>query len=399
MRHNRQRRSRRLLWAALTVVMLAGYGYWALARPLALLQPKESRVQLSMATLPGQLAWPGNQAAVGILGTSILEIHGDQKPVPTASTAKIITALVILDKKPLGANDAGPTITLTADDVARYTSYVRQNGSVLKVQAGEQLNEYQMLQALLLPSANNIADTLAIWAYGSLPNYAAAANGYLKSHGLTETHVGSDASGLTPDTTSTARDLVRLGQLAMQQPVLKQIVGQRTATGFPLVNNITNVNSLLGTAGIIGIKTGTSDQAGGAFIGAAEVTIDGRTEIIVTAVLGAPDRTAALQQSLALVQSAQNNFKPITVVSQDTIVGSYRQPWGGSLDVVAGSDLTTTAWNGSAVTGNGKLQALAPTAKTGQIVGELKVNDTAIPLKLKNAPTEPSAWWRLTHPL
>ena len=88
---------------------------------------------------------------------------------------------------------------------------------------------------------------MAIWAFGSLKNYSQAANQYLEDQGLVETHVGSDASGFNPSTTSTARDLVRIGELVMQDPVLKQIVGQSSASDFPVVNNIKNVNSLLGT--------------------------------------------------------------------------------------------------------------------------------------------------------
>ena len=61
--------------------------------------------------------------------------------------------------------------------------------------AGTSLTQREMLEALLLPSANNVADALAIWAYGSLAGYKSAAQEYLKQHGLTQTTVGSDASG------------------------------------------------------------------------------------------------------------------------------------------------------------------------------------------------------------
>ena len=124
-------------------------------------------------------------------------------------------------------------MTITQADVDIYNRYVAQDGSVVPVTVGEKITLYQMLQALMLPSANNIADSMAIWAYGSLQNYSLAANKYVAAHGMNITHIGSDASGLAPDTVGTAHDLVLLGKLAMEHPVLSAIVGQQTATGIP----------------------------------------------------------------------------------------------------------------------------------------------------------------------
>ena len=396
----RRRRRSWAFWYVLTVLVLTGYSGWALLRPLPALQPVQTAQQLRLETSPSALNWPpGTQAAVGILGSDILETSGPETPVAIASTAKIITALMVLQAKPLALNQPGPTITLTADDVARYRAYVAQDGSVVPVQAGEQLSLYQALQTVMLPSANNMADSLVIWAYGSLPAYAEAANAYLAAQGLTDTHVGTDASGLAPDTTSTASDLVKIGKLAMQNPVLAQIVGQSTATGIPLAGTIRNVNHLLGTSGIIGIKTGNSDQAGGAFVGAAQVVVNGKTETVLTAVLGAPNRPAAMQQSLALIQSAQANFEPVSIIKQGETAGSYQVPWGGTVSAIAYQDLSVSAWRGSTLTAKSSLQQIEPDAKAGQTVGKLSAQSLTIPLKLKSTPPQPSTWWRLSHPL
>ena len=175
-----------------------------------------------------------------------------------ASEAKLITALAVLKKYPLALNQAGPAITLGPSDVAIYDKYQSENGSDLVVVNGEKLTEYQMLQAMLLPSADNIADSLAIWAFGSLTDYTVFANQYVKSQGLSETTVGSDASGFDPSSMTTAANLVNIGQLVMTNPVLASIVGQPTATGFPVVGTIKNVNLVLGKDNIIGIKTGNT---------------------------------------------------------------------------------------------------------------------------------------------
>ncbi|HEY5441984.1 MAG TPA: serine hydrolase, partial [Candidatus Saccharimonadales bacterium] len=231
----RWRAGQKWVYRAVALLLPFIYGYWAAVRPLPVLTPALAATQLSIQTPAAQLTWPtSGQSAVGIVGSSILATHNAQTPVPTASTAKLITALVVLREKPLSLGQQGPIITLTAADAALYSSYMAQGGSVVPVVASEQISEYQMLQAIMLPSANNMADSLAIWAFGSLHDYNVAATAYLNQLGLTHTHVGSDASGFAPTTTSTAHDLVRLGELAMQNPVLSQVVGQPTASGLPL---------------------------------------------------------------------------------------------------------------------------------------------------------------------
>jgi D-alanyl-D-alanine carboxypeptidase (penicillin-binding protein 5/6) len=399
------KRRRRFL-PFLIVVVLLGYVGWAVLRPLPALQPGSADSRLSIKASAPNLVWPpGGQAAVGILGSDIAEIHGPPAPVPTASTAKIITALMVLKYQPITPPQTGPLITMTPQDVAIYQSYAAHNGSVVPVQAGEQLSEYQALQMLLLPSANNIADSLAIWAYGSLDSYAKAANEFLKQQGLNDTHVGKDASGLDPSTTSTAEDLMRLGRLAMQNKTLSQIVGQVSAAGIPVVNNIKNVNLLLGTSGIIGVKTGNSDQAGGAFVGASRLTIDHTPVTIVTAVAGAPDLFSAMKYSLNLINNARANFQTVTIAKTGQVVGTYRQPWSGSISATMAADLKTSAWKGTTLTAAVKLSPVKVNYQAGHAAGTLNVINPATqqqfsaPIELQTAPTQPSIWWRLTHPL
>jgi D-alanyl-D-alanine carboxypeptidase (penicillin-binding protein 5/6) len=354
----------------------------------------------------GSLKWPPiqNQLAVGILGSSILEAHGNQQPAPTASTAKMITALVVLAQKPLQPGDQGPTITLTPNDVAIYNNYVAQDGSLVQVQAGEKISEYQMLEAMLLPSANNMADSLAIWAFGSLKSYSQAANQYLDNQSLVETHVGSDASGFNPSTTSTARDLARIGELVMQNPVLKQIVAQPSAGGIPVVGNIKNVNFLLGQDNVIGVKTGNTDQAKGVFVSASRTTVNGKPVTVVTSIMGSPTIYTALGDSVPMIQSAQANFKSVTVVTGGSTIATYHQPWGGSVRAVATEDLSMKAWGGSTITAKAHLQSITVHNRADQTAGSVIIpvsaynNQLSAPVKLQTAPTKPSAWWRLTHP-
>jgi len=404
MKAPRSRKKRRLPYL-LVVGLVVAYVVWATLRPLPNLQPATPNAQLQLHTTSGHVAWPSSsQAAVGVVQTDILEVNGNQVPVPIASTAKIITVLTVLEKKPLQLGQDGPTLTLTDQDVALYNNYVAQDGSVVPVQAGEQLSERQALEAIMLPSANNMADSLAIWAFGSLGAYSQAANDYLARHGLTATHVGSDASGLSPTTTSTAHDLVLLGKLALANPVLTAIAGQPSATDIPVAGTVDNVNILLGSNGIIGLKTGNSDQAGGVFVAAAKAAVNGKTPVVITAVVGAPDLSSAMRDSVTLVRSAQNNFQTVNVIRAGAIVGRYRQPWSGSLAATVAQDLNVTTWAGSTITTSVSLKPHSPTATSGQIVGSLRtapsvfMDPTSVPVKIQSATSSPSILWRLAHP-
>ncbi len=86
------------------------------------------------------------------------------------------------------------------------------------IEAGEQLTERQALQALLLPSANNIAAVLAQWDAGSASRFVARMNATARSLGMTHTRY-TDPSGYDDATVSTAADQVRIVDRAMRLPV------------------------------------------------------------------------------------------------------------------------------------------------------------------------------------
>jgi D-alanyl-D-alanine carboxypeptidase (penicillin-binding protein 5/6) len=269
-------------------------------------------VKPSSAT-PGDsgLEWPNSgESAIGFVGHGVLAASGPQAERPTASAAKLITALTALNKYPLQPGQSGPLLTMSRTDLAILRTYANLNGSRIgRMVVGERLSEYQMLEAMMLPSADNMADSLAIWAYGSLPAYQAAANQYLANHDINDTHVGVDASGFDPSTVSTAHDLVLLGEAALQNAVLAGIVAKPGVSGFPLVGAITNTNTLLGQHGIVGVKTGNSDQAGGVFVFAASYTdANGQKLTVVGAVQGLPNLQTALNAAVPLLVSTEQHI-------------------------------------------------------------------------------------------
>ncbi|HSX27887.1 MAG TPA: hypothetical protein VLF60_00355 [Candidatus Saccharimonadales bacterium] len=242
--------------------------------------------------------WPGHvaSAAVGASGYGVLATTGQTSPRPTASLAKVITCLAILQKRPLKLGEQGPSIPITAKDEERYHYYVDQNGSVANVQAGTSITERQALEAMLLPSANNIADTSAVWAFGSLDNYRTYASTMLQQMKLTDTKVGKDASGLDPSTTSTAHDLVLLGEIALKNPVIAEIAASKETSDIPVAGVMPNYNRLVTQHGYTGLKLGDSDEAGITLMISTDYTFKGKPVTLVGAVMGA-DRAFGPQDS------------------------------------------------------------------------------------------------------
>jgi D-alanyl-D-alanine carboxypeptidase (penicillin-binding protein 5/6) len=402
--YRKPRHRKKLFFGLFLCLLIAGYVAWALLRPLPLLQPVTT--SLPPTHLPAHLSWPVlGQSAVGIVGTPVLDTNTPQTQIPTASTAKVITALLVLEAKPLKVGEQGPMITINANDVALYNNYRANDGSFVPVQLGEQISEYQALQTIMLPSANNMADTLAIWAYGSLPDYQSAATAFLAKHHIANTTIGTDASGLDPSTKSTATGLVRIGELAMQNSVLAQIVGQSTADNIPVAGTIRNVNWLLGSHNVIGIKTGNSDEAGGAYLSASTATVNGKPVTIVTALMAAPDLLTSMNDSLPFIDTAQTNFQSTTAVKAKTVVGAYKIPWNHTtVSAVSEASPTASNWGGSSLLPSVKLDPIPTNTTTSKIIGQVTIPATGIlpkqsaSVKLSQPIAEPSLSWRLTHP-
>ena len=238
--------------------------------------------------------WPlDGQAAFIQGGGSHVQAGPNQHPAAIASVAKVMTAYLVLRDHPLRLGEDGPTITLTDADVADTDRRAEQDESVVPIVAGEPLSERQALQALLLPSANNIAAVLARWDAGSADRFVARMNSTARSLGMTSTRY-TDPSGYDDATVSTAADQVRVVDQAMRLPVFASIVATPSAT-LPVAGTVRNTDSLLGYDGFVGVKTGSDSAAGGCFAFRAIRWIDGKRTAITGVVLGQPgdDRVEA----------------------------------------------------------------------------------------------------------
>jgi D-alanyl-D-alanine carboxypeptidase (penicillin-binding protein 5/6) len=237
------------------------------------------------AALP-RTVWPVFGQAAVQLGQSHVQAGPKQRRAAIASLAKVMTAYLVLRDHPLHPGQDGPAITLTRADVADTDRRRGQRESVVSVAAGEQLTERQALEALLLPSANNIAAVLARWDAGSAGRFVARMNTTARSLGMTHTRY-TDPSGYDDTTVSTAADQVLIADRAMRLPAFARIVSTRSVT-LPVAGAVSNTNKLLGHGGFVGVKTGSDDAAGGCFAFRAIRRIDGKRTTITGVVLGQP---------------------------------------------------------------------------------------------------------------
>lgn len=380
---------------------LAGYSVISYRNAVPVLAAETALVAPAEEQAP-DLTWPDyGEAAIGAEGYGVLAAHGSGKALPTASVAKVMTALAVLNKFPLEPGQQGPTLTLGQSDVNSFNAYLAEDGSVVKVAAGEKITEYQALEAMLLPSANNMADTLAKWAFGSLGYYSAYANSLAKSFGMSSSHFGTtDASGFSPQSVASAHDLVLLGEAALQNPVLAQIVSEKSAK-VPVAGVVQNVNWLLGTRGIDGIKTGSNDTDGGVYLFSAKQTLaSGQTVHIVGAIMGAKLLVQAMNDAVPLLQSSRTNFKMSTVVQANQIVGRYDIPWGGSVNAVAAKPLSLITWQGENLTLKVSLQPFhAPLAKDATVgtVAIASQPSLTAPVVIQQNILAPTWHWRVLH--
>jgi D-alanyl-D-alanine carboxypeptidase (penicillin-binding protein 5/6) len=296
----RRIRSRRIRVAALLVVIAAiaaALGYQLLpsssSTATSTTDVLRSEHRGALAKVPSTV-WPAyGQAAFIQSGQSHVHAGPNQHGAAIASVAKVMTAYLVLRDHPLRLGEDGPAITLTDADVADTDRRRGQRESVVSIAAGERLSERQALQALLLPSANNIAAVLARWDAGSVDRFVARMNGAARSLGMAHTRY-TDPSGYDEATVSSAADQMRIVEQAMRLPVFARIVATPSAT-LPVAGTVHNTDALLGYNGFVGVKTGSDAAAGGCFAFRAIRWIDGKQTTITGVVLGQPgdDRIAA----------------------------------------------------------------------------------------------------------
>jgi D-alanyl-D-alanine carboxypeptidase (penicillin-binding protein 5/6) len=272
--------------------------------------------------------------------------------------------------------------------------------STVAVTAGEQLTERQLLEGLLIPSANNFVEILARSLGTSVDGFVANMNARAVTLRMTHTHF-ADASGFNAHTVSTAGDLVNLAVEFLSHPTLVQIASLPEAQ-LPVAGTVFNVDYALGKSGIIGIKTGSSGDAGACFLFAAKQPVGGGSAVIVGAVLGVPTLDAAFESAQKLIQAASLGLTRATVIPAGQRVATYRSPWGSKAGVIPTRDVELLTWPGLLL----HRELAIPSAKAplagGSAAGQLTawVGDglhVEAPLVTEDGLFPPGRIWRITR--
>ncbi|MDP4127696.1 MAG: D-alanyl-D-alanine carboxypeptidase [Bacillota bacterium] len=386
-----------VLLIVLLVIML---GIVRFTRPLP---SAEAKPTTTSATLPGQLSvtFPEQgESAVGTDTFGVIASTSDQSPVPIASVTKIMTAYLVLQAHPLKPSQDGPTLTINAEDVSGYQHDVSNGYSVLKVEEGETLTERQLLEGLMLPSGDNIADTLGRWVSGSNDAFVAKMNEAAKSLGMTKTHY-EDASGVSEATVSNAVDQIKIAQAAMKDPVFREIVAMPQVT-LPVAGTVYNVNSMLGKHGIVGVKTGSTSAAGGCFVSATPVVADGETHYILGAVLGQKtvrSLQTALEANGDILDQVRHQFKLFTLDQPASGFGQITTAWDSNSTLKATKPIKIFGYPGMKVSYSIDLQNSNLPIKANSNNATLKIQSgvgvQTIPLQNSETINKPGFFWKL----
>jgi serine-type D-Ala-D-Ala carboxypeptidase (penicillin-binding protein 5/6) len=358
--------------------------------------------------IPGSanLPWPTSGSAAVAVGSGSIRTSGSKTPAPIASLAKIMTAYVVLKAHPIPTGQTGPSIPITSADVAAYHAEAAASDSVLALATGEMLTEQQALEALLVASADNVADILAQWDAGSVTAFVTKMNTTARTLGMDRTHY-TDPSGLSATTVSTPTDQLLVSRQAMAIPTFASIVVMQSGT-FPVAGTVQNYDYDVGHNGIIGIKTGSDTAAKGCWSFAATRTVAGSKQIVYGVVMGIPaDATGLVEPALAagtaLANAVPGSVKSMTVVPAGTVVGHVTAPWRSHpVPVVTTRAVSGLVANGSTVFLHVHLED--PSGRTvdkGQHLGNLTAEGvdgtTSTTVVASSDGSGPTIGWRLTR--
>lgn len=379
--------------------VLGAYAATTLLWPLHAVAPTITAMQVQpVAAAAAAPAWPAEGSAAVSVGGIAGSMASAADPGSIASITKVVTALVVLDQMPLAVGEQGPEFRFGYGDSAAYWDYRAAGESALDVPVGGVLTQYQMLEGMLIGSANNYADRLAGNLFPSDEVFAGAAMSWLQTHGVPGVTI-VEPTGMDAGNAATPEALLVLAQKALANPVIAEIVAKRSVE-LPGAGTVENTNALLADPGVVGIKTGTLDTWN--LLSAKDVLVGETTVRLYASVLGQRDDAARLAASRALYTQLEQELQLTPSVTSGTVAGIVDTAWGEQVEVVTADDASVVLWNG----GSGEVTStysLGDHRDRGEVVGDLTVrgplDTTTVDLRLDEDVEGPSPWWRLTHPL
>lgn len=224
--------------------------------------------------------------------------------VPIASITKLMTVIVALDR-------------LKPDDVVTVTGNAAQVGeSRIPLARGQRITVRDLLAGALIQSANNAADALASAASGGdVPLFVSWMNERAQRLGLRDTHFVRPDGLDAPGHVSSARDVAVLARVAMRLPIVRTLVRERSDEIESGRFTVRTWNDLLGVfPGLIGVKTGHTDDAGWCEVAAARRP--GFT--IYAVILGSPTRSQRNFDLQRLLAWGVSQYRTLTLVARQT---------------------------------------------------------------------------------
>jgi D-alanyl-D-alanine carboxypeptidase (penicillin-binding protein 5/6) len=237
------------------------------------------------------------------------------KRLPIASTTKLMTAYLALKR-------------LRPNQMITAPAYRPSNPAEIRLglRQGERIRVRDLLYGLLLPSASDAAETLAVGVSGSVPAFVAAMNQAAGRLGLADTHYANPIGLDDPQNYSSARDLVTLASILLRNRLFARIVDTPSAAlrSGDRPRQATNRNSLIGRVPWVnGVKTGHTLGAGYVLVGSG--TQDSTT--LISAVLGTPSELARDSDTLKLLEYGFSLYHPVSPVRQGQQLADPRLEW------------------------------------------------------------------------
>jgi serine-type D-Ala-D-Ala carboxypeptidase (penicillin-binding protein 5/6) len=290
----------------------------------------------------------------------VLAQHDANERVPIASITKLMTVIVALEH-------------LKPSDVVTVTSGAAQVGeSRIPLHTGQRISVHDLLEGALIQSANNAADALAAAAAGGdVPKFIGWMNAHARKYGLHDTHFVRPDGLDAPGHVSSARDVALLARIAMHSSIVREIVRKESDVIEDGRVTVHTWNDLLGIVpGMIGVKTGHTNDAGWCEVGAERHL--GQT--IYAVVLGVPTRSARNYDLQQLLTWADAQYRTAWLVRARTYAWT-NVPYGRSkLGLVVRKPQLEVVRRGRPVIE----RIVAPTAvslpvRKGQALGRLEI--------------------------
>jgi D-alanyl-D-alanine carboxypeptidase len=217
--------------------------------------------------------------------------------LPIASLSKLMTAYVTVERFHAATRFVERPYTPQPDE------------SVAGIPAGDRLDLTDMLRGMLLPSGNDVANSLAVDVGQTTGHFVALMNFWSGLLRLGRTHFTTPVGLDTPGNYSTAVDLARLTDVLLRDPLVAKVVKERAArlADGVVVHNTNRV--LAHHRWVVGVKTGHTPEAGYCLVGAAH-----RNGVnIISVVLGAPTAAASDVDTLALLRFGLDRFRRVPI--------------------------------------------------------------------------------------